>query len=346
MALVATTSFTVVFVRAPAEADQIASLKAQATALSQQLIQEQLEVDAYQQQYSVATAKVAAGAQAIARIDRQISLDQREIARRSGAVRQQAVASYTDYGTGTSTQEGALFTGNEASVEEASEYSGIAVGNIDTAVDQLQTAQSALQSGQVALQHQQAIDRSIQNREAEYLSQAGATESQLETSRARVTGELAVAVANQRAAQTAAAKAAIAAASANNSGSGSNASAAGSGPSAVPQPTATATAPAPAGGGGGGGGGGATSDPALNPFLQCVVQAESGGDYSIVSPNGLYMGAFQFSQSTWNVAAQAAGLPGLIGVPPNLASKASQDTLAVALYALDGEQPWLGDRCS
>jgi hypothetical protein len=52
------------------------------------------------------------------------------------------------------------------------------------------------------------------------------------------------------------------------------------------------------------------------------------------------MGAFQFSQSTWNKAAQLAGLPGLIGVPPNLASKADQDTLAVALYALDGQQPW------
>jgi hypothetical protein len=88
------------------------------------------------------------------------------------------------------------------------------------------------------------------------------------------------------------------------------------------------------------------SDPALNPFLQCVVQAESGGDYQAVSPNGLYMGAFQFSQPTWNTAAVAAGRPDLVGVPPNTASKADQDTVAVALYALDGEQPWLGDRCS
>jgi hypothetical protein len=52
------------------------------------------------------------------------------------------------------------------------------------------------------------------------------------------------------------------------------------------------------------------------------------------------MGAFQFSQSTWNEAAQLAGLPGLVGVPPNDASKADQDTLAIALYDADGEQPW------
>jgi hypothetical protein len=84
----------------------------------------------------------------------------------------------------------------------------------------------------------------------------------------------------------------------------------------------------------------------LNAFLQCVVQAESGGDYGAVSPGGTYMGAFQFSQSTWNMAALAAGRPDLVGVHPNLASKADQDTVAVALYALDGERPWLGDRCS
>ncbi len=77
-----------------------------------------------------------------------------------------------------------------------------------------------------------------------------------------------------------------------------------------------------------------------------MVQAESGGNYQAVSPDGLYMGAFQFSQPTWNTAAQAAGRPDLVGVPPNTASKPDQDTVAVALYALDGQQPWLGDRCS
>jgi hypothetical protein len=86
--------------------------------------------------------------------------------------------------------------------------------------------------------------------------------------------------------------------------------------------------------------GGAVGDPALPPFLQCVVQVESSGNYQAVSPDGQYMGAFQFSQSTWNEAAQLAGLPQLIGVPPNQASKADQDTLAIALYNADGEQPW------
>jgi hypothetical protein len=347
-ALVASTSFTVVLVRGPAQADQISSLRAQATALSQQLIREQLQVGAYQQQYSVATAKTAADARAIARLDRQITVDQRQIGRRTSAVRQQAIASYMNYGSGPSGPDSSFFSGNEETVQAASEYSGIAVGNITTAVDELRTAQRTLQASEGTLQRQEAADRSEQAREAGYLSQANATQDQLEASRAQVTGQLAVAVAHQAAAQAAAASAAIAAAqraAAQNAASAA-ASAAGSGSSAAPAtapaqaPTASGTPPTP------GAGGGATTDPALNPFLQCVVQAESGGNYGAVSPNGLYMGAFQFSQSTWNIAAQAAGLPGLIGMPPNLATKADQDTLAVALYALDGSQPWLGDRCS
>jgi len=35
-----------------------------------------------------------------------------------------------------------------------------------------------------------------------------------------------------------------------------------------------------------------------------------------------------------------------VGVPPDRASKPEQDTVAVALFALDGQRPWLGDRCS
>ena len=153
----------------------------------------------------------------------------------------------------------------------------------------------------------------------------------MESAQAQVTGQLAVAVAQQAAAQSAAASAAVAAAQR-----------AAVPPPAASQPTSSASPPvAPPTATGG-----ATTDPVLNAFLQCVVQAESGGDYGAVSPDGLYMGAFQFSQPTWNLAAQAAGLPGLVGVPPNTTSKADQDTVAVALYALDGEQPWLGDRCS
>ena len=83
-----------------------------------------------------------------------------------------------------------------------------------------------------------------------------------------------------------------------------------------------------------------SADPALPPFLACVLQAESGGNYGAVSPGGTYMGGFQFSQATWNQAAVLAGMPQLVNVPPNQATPAEQDALAIAHSQADGKQPW------
>jgi hypothetical protein len=77
-------------------------------------------------------------------------------------------------------------------------------------------------------------------------------------------------------------------------------------------------------------------------FLACVRMRESGGNYGAVSPDGLYRGAYQFHQSTWNNVASMAGRPDLIGVPPNLASPSDQDLLAVTLYRAAGAAPWGG----
>jgi len=232
--------------------------------------------------------------------------------------------------------DASLFSGNSEEVQSAKEYDSIATGNIDAALDQLQDAQQTLQANEASLGQQQAQDQSNESRQAAALSQANASQRAMELEQAQVTGQLTTAVAAQTAAQDEAAAAALAKAQkGGKSGSGSGA---GSG-------TASGIVP------GAGSGGGAPPDisipdPALNPFLQCVVQAESRGNYQAVSPNGLYMGAFQFSQSTWNFAALAAALSILVNVPPNRATKAEQDTLAVVLYSLDGERPWLGDRCS
>ena len=339
--LVASTSLVVGSVPRPAGADQISSLQAQAKTVSQQLIEEQLQVGAYQQQYSVSSAKVAADDAAIAQIGQQIAVDQRQIAVKTSSVRRQAIRSYIAYGTGSSGAAGGLFSGSQEGSQEATEYGSIAVGNITTALDQLHTAQRALQSQQAVLHQQQAQDQADLNVQTTSLRQADASQQQLESVQAQVTGQLASAVAAQAAAQAATAAAAVAAAQkAAAAKSSVRAAPAGPAPSApVPVTSVPSGTTGPAQGAG-------LPDPTLNPFLQCVVQAESGGNYQAVSPNGLYMGAFQFAQGTWNTAAQAAGLPYLIGVPPNEASKAEQDTVAVALYALDGEQPWLGDRCS
>ena len=90
--------------------------------------------------------------------------------------------------------------------------------------------------------------------------------------------------------------------------------------------------------------GGCTGDIAC--FLMCTRAHESdtAGGYQAVSPDGVYHGAYQFDQSTWNSTADAVGRPDLVGVDPASASPADQDTLATALYEVRGNQPW-GGRC-
>lgn len=332
--LVITTSVTVVLVPRPAAADQIADLKAQATAISQSLVQEQLQAGAYQLQYSVVSQKVAADAQAIAQIGQQISLNEQQIDKETRSVRRLALVSYMNGGSALSDSDSLLFSGSEQSGQVADEYTVIAAGNIEGALDELHSAQHTLQAHEATLQQEQTQDQSLQGQQTADLAQAQGTQHQMEFVQSQITAQLATAIAQQAAQQAANAAAAVAAAQRAALAAAQKAalaaaqkSVATGSPAGVP-PTSTAIA-----------------DPALNPYLQCVVQAESRGNYGAVSPDGMYMGAFQFSQGTWNMAARGAGLPALVGVPPNLASKAEQDAVAVALYALDGNRPWLGDRC-
>jgi len=77
------------------------------------------------------------------------------------------------------------------------------------------------------------------------------------------------------------------------------------------------------------------SDAGLARLRAC----ESGGNYRIVSANGLYRGAYQFSRATWNGVA-ARHYPHLNGVDPAKASAYDQDRMARALWAERGRQPW------
>ncbi len=79
-----------------------------------------------------------------------------------------------------------------------------------------------------------------------------------------------------------------------------------------------------------------------DPFLSCVRQRESGGNYGAVNPAGPYLGAYQFLQATWNVTASHAGRSDLVGVPANVASPYDQDEMAWTLYQWQGTGPWGG----
>jgi len=91
-------------------------------------------------------------------------------------------------------------------------------------------------------------------------------------------------------------------------------------------------------------GGGCTGD--IGCFLACTRAHESdtAGGYQAVSPDGVYRGAYQFDQTTWNSVADAVGRGDLVGANPAAVSPVDQDTLATALYELRGNAPW-GGRC-
>ena len=79
---------------APAGADQISDLQAQAAQIAQTLVREQLQVGSFQQQYSVAAAQVAKDAAVVGQTQQQMNADQQRIDLDTGRVRTQALRDY------------------------------------------------------------------------------------------------------------------------------------------------------------------------------------------------------------------------------------------------------------
>ncbi len=80
----------------------------------------------------------------------------------------------------------------------------------------------------------------------------------------------------------------------------------------------------------------------LPPVLLCIRWRESRGDYSALSPDGLYHGAFQFLRTTWDSTARASQRLDLVGVDPAVVAPADQDAMAIALFEMQGTRPWNG----
>ena len=89
------------------------------------------------------------------------------------------------------------------------------------------------------------------------------------------------------------------------------------------------------------GSGGSLSGHHNDPFLTCVRQRESGGNYQAHSPDGQYHGAYQFLQATWDATARHIGRTDLVGT----ATPTMQDDFAWALYQWQGSGPWAGVGC-
>ena len=342
LTLVTTMTATVVVPMGPVAADQVSDLRAQATQIAQDLVLEQLQIGTYQQQYDVAAARVQHDEAEIELSQNQIQADISRVSRDRKRLQSEALWAYINTDP-ESDGSAALFEGNQNEAVTTAEYEEVASGDITLTIDALHTDEDGLTAERATLEQQEARDQSTTNQEETLGNAARQTEVQLASKQSEVTGKLAVAVAQQQAAQAAAAAAAVRAAQAKAAAAVATSLAARppSSPSTALQGSAaTSTALQ----GGAAGTSSASGDPSLPPFLQCVLQAESGGNYAAVSPGGAYMGGFQFSQATWNQAAGLAGMPQLVNVPPNDATPAQQDDLAIALYQADGQQPW-NDSC-
>ncbi len=84
-------------------------------------------------------------------------------------------------------------------------------------------------------------------------------------------------------------------------------------------------------------------EPAGEPTAEqwaALRQCEASGSYTAVNANGLYHGAYQFYQPTWNGLANLAGRSDLVDVLPSQAAPADQDALALLLWQRRGNTPW------
>jgi resuscitation-promoting factor RpfB len=317
-------SATLFFSSAPVEADQVSSLQAQAAQISSSMLLEQLQIGGYQQRYSAAIAKVGQDDAVLSQTRATIEAVQQKIGHDAATLRGAAVTAYEEGGSGAAATP--LFV-SQQSEGSRTEYVQVLSSTLWVAEDKLHSDRQVLHQQEASLEQVQAQDLATQQDAQNILQQSENTESQLQQQQQQVNGQLAVAVAQQQAQEEQAAAAAVAAAKARTAGS------ANTGQVTASSGRSFESAPLP------------TTAPSLNSFLQCVIQAESGGDYQAVSPGGTYMGAFQFSQSTWNEAADLAGMPQLVNVPPYQATPAEQDDLAIALYNADGSHPWY-DPCT
>ncbi|MCU1458184.1 MAG: hypothetical protein JWL73_2276 [Actinomycetia bacterium] len=78
--------------------------------------------------------------------------------------------------------------------------------------------------------------------------------------------------------------------------------------------------------------------------MACIRNRESHGNYSVMSRGGVYRGAYQYAQRTWNNAAGAAGRGDLVGVNPATVAPIDQDQVTIAYMDVAGLGAW-GGRC-
>src|SRR5271155_2923269 len=105
VALVLITTATVALSARPAAADQVSNLQARATQFSQEILHEQLEIGADQQQNYVAEQRVDRDATKISATSRHVALDEHRLSIERARLRHEALTAYVDYGFSSSASQ-------------------------------------------------------------------------------------------------------------------------------------------------------------------------------------------------------------------------------------------------
>jgi cell wall-associated NlpC family hydrolase len=194
----------------PASADQIASEKAQAAAITAKIQATQAQIASLTDQVQSADYHLSQLGSQIAANQTEVNKDQAEVNKDQSQLRTQAITDYTN--SGTSNQVTQMFSGNPNTSDVRAEYSQIATGNVTTTIDKLHTAQTQLQTTQNALKQQQSQQVATRNSLSSSESQANALVGQDQQTLNSVNANIQALVQQQEAAAAAAAKAAATAA--------------------------------------------------------------------------------------------------------------------------------------
>jgi cell wall-associated NlpC family hydrolase len=241
----------------PVAADPLASAKAQAAQITQQLQAEGAQLDVLSEQYEQAQLRIEQLDGQLRTTHASIVQTQAQVASALAALRAQALSAYMSGGTDTGLEQ--LFTsgGEQATVTE--EYRQVAGANVSGALDHLHVLESTLSQQQGQLQStEQGADAVLGQADAARRAAQEVVAGQQATL-TQVKGQIAAFVAQQQAAQAAAQAAAFqarlnaartqsAAVTATGVSSGSTAQVPGR--SVTPVTPVTAAPPAPGGAGG------------------------------------------------------------------------------------------------
>jgi len=230
-----------------ASADSIASEKAEATQLANQIQAQGQELAALSEKYDEARIRVSQLDQQVAQTRQQIVETKSHVASAQANLRGQALQDYMSGGSDNGLEQLFASGGQQSSVTV--EYQHVASGNVSTAIDRLNRAEATLTTQENQLQATQSQAQTALDQVATAQQGAQTELADQQATLQKVTGRIATLVAQQQAAEAAQQAAAFRARVAAEQAAAEQAAASAGGPASGAGTSATPPPPSPGGAG-------------------------------------------------------------------------------------------------